>query len=178
MSGALSLVQGKSIGFSYQNNGGNQNLTGSPDYGARIKIIGDPGNGCSSNQYAQFNVAAFAGPTYNSNGMESGRNYMRSCWTSIWDLSLARNIRLGGKRSVQFRAEAYNAFNQFFVTGRSTTVQYTNPVDQVVVNNQYQLGRHPEPEPAEAVIRRLRRGQRLECRKDRPAVYSLLVLTS
>ncbi len=82
-------------------------------------------------------MAAFAGPTYNSNGMESGRNYMRSCWTSIWDLSLARNIRLGGKRSVQFRAEAYNAFNQFFVTGRSTTVQYNDPISQTVVNNQY-----------------------------------------
>ena len=57
--------------------------------------------------------------------MESGRNYMRACWQSIWDLSLARNIRLGGKRSFQFRAEFYNAFNQFFVTGRNTTCSTT-----------------------------------------------------
>ena len=87
------------------------NLTGSPDYGARILIVGDPGSGCSDNQYKQFNTAAFAGPTYGSNGMESGRNYMRGCGQSIWDLSLARNIRLGGRRSLQFRAEVYNAFN-------------------------------------------------------------------
>ena len=69
--------------------------------------------------------------------MESGRNYMHGCWQSIWDLSFARNIRLGGKRSFQFRAEFYNAFNSAFVTGRNTGVQYTNPVDQVIVNPQY-----------------------------------------
>ena len=39
------------LGYSYQNNGGNRNLTGSPDYGARIVYIGDPGSGCSDNQY-------------------------------------------------------------------------------------------------------------------------------
>ncbi len=103
---------------------------------------------------------------------------MHGCWQSIWDLSLARNIRLGGKRSFQFRAEFYNAFNSAFVTGRNTGVQYTNPVDQVIVNPAVQRGRHAGPEPAEAVIRRLRRGQRLDWPKDRPAVSSLLVLTS
>jgi hypothetical protein len=113
------------------------NLTGSPDYGARIKIVGDPGGGCTSDQYKQFNTTAFAGPTYNSNGMESSRNYMHSCWQSIWDLSLARNIRLGGKRSFQFRAEVYNAFNSSAITGRNTTVQYNNPIDQVILNPQY-----------------------------------------
>ena len=29
-------------------NGAHVNLTGSPDYGARIVYIGDPGNGCST----------------------------------------------------------------------------------------------------------------------------------
>src|SRR6185295_5530751 len=31
------------VGFSYQNGGGNVNLTGSPDYAARIRVMGDPG---------------------------------------------------------------------------------------------------------------------------------------
>ena len=48
------------------------NLTGSPDYGARILFIGDPGSGCSDNQYAQFNTAAVTGPTYNSVGTGVG----------------------------------------------------------------------------------------------------------
>jgi hypothetical protein len=128
---------GYSIGYSYQSNGNSVNLTGSPDYGARIKIIGDTGSGCSSDRYNQFNTAAFTGPTYGSNGMESGRNYMRGCGQSIWDLSLARNIRLGGRRSLQFRAEVYNAFNSVFYTGRNASVTYNNPVDKVIQNSQY-----------------------------------------
>ena len=35
------------IGFSYQSGGGNVNLTGSPDYAPRVRVVGDPGSGCS-----------------------------------------------------------------------------------------------------------------------------------
>src|SRR4029077_1160943 len=65
--------------YSYQTNGANVNLTGSPSYAARIKVVGDIGNGCSSNQYAQFNPAGFQGPTYNSIGNESGTSLLRGC---------------------------------------------------------------------------------------------------
>ena len=50
------------VGFSYQNGGGNVNLTGSPSYGARIRVMGDPGSGCSSNVYQQFNTVRVPGP--------------------------------------------------------------------------------------------------------------------
>src|SRR5262249_59664886 len=54
------------ITYTYQNNGNPVNLTGSPDYtattgGARIVFVGDPGSGCSDNQYAQFNTAMIKG---------------------------------------------------------------------------------------------------------------------
>ncbi len=81
--------------FSYQNGGGNVNLTGSPDFGARIRVVGDPGAGCSSNQFAQFNASAFQGPLVGSTGLESSNNYLKGCFTSAIDLSLARNIQLG-----------------------------------------------------------------------------------
>ena len=45
------------VGFNYQNGGGSVNLTGTPDYGARIRLLGDPGAGCSSDLYRQFNTA-------------------------------------------------------------------------------------------------------------------------
>ncbi len=128
---------GYSVGYSYQSYGTNQNLTGSPDYGARVKIIGDPGSGCSGERYKQFNTAAFAGPTYYSNGMESGQNYLKGCWQQNWDLSVSRNIRLGGSRSVQIRMQVYNVFNLAYYTGRQTTVIYNNPTNQVVQNPQY-----------------------------------------
>ena len=139
LSGILTAGSGDryGIGFSYNTAGSSVNLTGSPYYPAKVAITGDPGSGCSSNQYRQFNTAAFAGPTYSSTGMESGRNYMTGCWYGIWDLALSRNIRLGGSRVVQLRVEAYNAFNTVAYSGRSTTMQLTSPTDQTLRNSQY-----------------------------------------
>jgi hypothetical protein len=125
------------LGYSYNSAGGNVNLTGSPDYGARIVYTGDPGSGCSSNQYKQFNTAAVAGPTYNSVGLESGRNVLVGCPDHTTDLAIARNIRLGGGRQVQLRVDAFNAFNTAIITGRNTSINYNSPTDQTVRNSQY-----------------------------------------
>jgi hypothetical protein len=123
--------------YTYQNNGANVNLTGSPDYAAKIVYLGDPGKGCSGNPYAQFNTAAVTGPTYGSVGLESGRNILSSCPDKTVDLALARNIRLGGARQLQFRVDAYNAFNVVVINNRNTTVQYRSPTDLTILNSQY-----------------------------------------
>ena len=123
------------VGFGYQNGGGNVNLTGSPDQGARIKIVGDPGQGCSSNPYSQFNVAAFNGPSVGSVGLESGVDYLRGCFTSVLDLTIQRTIRLGGGRTLMLRADMFNAPNSAIVTGRNTNIQYLNPGNPVDVQN-------------------------------------------
>jgi carboxypeptidase family protein len=125
------------LNYSYNNNGGAVNLTGSPDYNAKIVINGDLGSGCSSNQYKQFNTAAVSGPTYHSVGLESGRNYLVGCPDHTTDLAIARNIRVGGGRLVQLRLDAFNAFNTAIITGRNTTITYTSPTDQTVRNSQY-----------------------------------------
>jgi hypothetical protein len=115
-------------GFTYQSGGTNSvNLTGSPDYGARIRIVGDPGSGCSSDPYRQFNTAAFQGPLSNSIGLESGAGYMKGCFTSALDLSIARNIRLPGGRNLQLRADLFNAPNAAGITNRNTTLSMTTP---------------------------------------------------
>ena len=121
--------------FSYQTNGANVNLTGSPNYPARIKVIGDPGSGCSSDQYKQFNVAAFQGPTYNSIGNESGNNLLTGCWDKTLDLSLSRNIRVGGSRNVQIRLDAFNVLNTVVFNARSSQLQYNNPADPNTLRN-------------------------------------------
>jgi hypothetical protein len=113
------------------------NLTGSPDYPATVRIVGDPGSGCSDDQYRQFNTGAFAGPVAPSVGLESGRNYMTGCGARMVDLAIARNFRLGGGRTAQVRIEAFNAFNTVVFTGRSTSVQMRSQSDQTVVNNQF-----------------------------------------
>jgi hypothetical protein len=129
--------------FTYNANGSNVNLTGSPNYAARIRLVGDPGSGCSSNQYAQFNTAAFAGPQTGSLGLESGRNLLRGCADHTTDLSISRNIRLGGARLVQFRLDMYNAFNTVIYNGRVTALQLNSPTDQTVRNPQFNADGSP-----------------------------------
>jgi hypothetical protein len=123
------------IGFNYQNGGGNVNLTGSPDYGARVRVVGEPGSGCSSDIHRQFNTAAFQGPLVNSVGLESGNNYVKGCFQSVLDLSIARNIRLPKGRNVQLRADMFNAPNAAIITNRNTTMNLSNPNDPVTITN-------------------------------------------
>ncbi len=119
------------VNFSYQSGGGSVNLTGSPDYAARIRIVGDPGSGCSSDPYRQFNTAAFQGPLVNSVGLESGASYLHGCFASALDFSIARNIPLSGGKNIQIRADLFNAPNAAGVTGRNTTLVMASPSDPV-----------------------------------------------
>jgi len=123
------------VGFSYQNGGSSVNLTGSPDYGARIRIVGDPGVGCSSDPYRQFNTSAFQGPLTNSVGLESGNDYLNNCFTSIFDLAIARNINLGATRKLQLRVEMFNAPNSAIITGRNSTMNLSDPSNPANATN-------------------------------------------
>jgi hypothetical protein len=121
--------------YTYQSGGANVNLTGSPNYTARIKVVGDPGKGCSDNQYAQFDVNAFQGPGYFSNGAESGSNLLTGCPDHTLDLALQRNIELGRRRQLQLRLDAFNALNTVVYNARSTAIQYSSPADPNTVRN-------------------------------------------
>jgi hypothetical protein len=123
------------IGQNYQNGGSSVNLTGSPDYGARVRVVSDPGSGCSSDPYRQFNAAAFQGAITPSDGLESGANYLRGCFSSVFDLSIARNIRLPKGRNIQLRVDMFNAPNEARITGRNTTMNLSNPTDPVTITN-------------------------------------------
>jgi hypothetical protein len=122
------------VGVSYANGSGNQNITGSPSYGGRVKLVGDTGSGCSSDPLRQLNYAGFAPPDVNSVGLESGSDYVRGCFQSAMDLSLARNIRLGGSRNLQLRVDFFNAPNAAGVTGRNATMQVQSPLDATKTN--------------------------------------------
>jgi len=115
------------IGYSYQSNGANVNITGSPDFNGRAVINGDPGSGCSSDPYRQFNTAAFSGPQAGSVGLESGSDYLKGCFQSTWNFAISRNIKFEHGLNVQLRIDMFNAFNSAAITGRNTTVQFANP---------------------------------------------------
>ena len=124
-------------GYSYTTGGANVNLTGSPNYPARVRVVGDVGSGCSDDVYKQFNTAAFAGPTYGSTGTESGASLLSGCSDHTLDLSISRNIRVGGNRAVQLRADVFNVFNASIISARQATLQMNNPTDQVIQNSQF-----------------------------------------
>ncbi len=53
----------------------------------------------------------------------------------MFDLAIARNIRLGGGRNLQLRVDMFNAPNSAIVTGRNATVNLSSPNDPVTANN-------------------------------------------
>jgi hypothetical protein len=122
------------VGYSFQNGAGNQNITGSPDFGGRVTVKGAPGSGCSGDIYKQFNTSAFAPPQVGSVGLESGVDYMRGCFYQQFDLALQRDFRFGETRRLSFRLDAFNALNQSHITGRNTTLQVASPTDSTIVN--------------------------------------------
>jgi len=123
------------VSNTYQTGGGNVNVTGSPDYGFRVLVVGDPGEGCSSDPIRQFNQLAFEGPMVGSVGLDSGNGYLRGCFSSVFDLSVQRNIRLGGGRNLQLRVDMFNAPNQAGITGRNTSVSYPSPTSRTAPQN-------------------------------------------
>jgi hypothetical protein len=122
------------VGYSFQNGAGNQNITGSPDFGGRVTVKGAPGSGCTGDIYKQFNTTAFAPPQVGSVGLESGVDYMRGCFYQQFDLAVQRDFRFGETRRLSFRLDAFNALNQSHITGRNTTLQVASPTDATIVN--------------------------------------------
>ncbi len=164
------------LGFSFQNNGANVNMTGSQDFGARIVYVGDPGSGCSDDQYRQFNVTAVTAPSYGSVGLESGRNIMIGCPNRILDLSLARTIRLGASRQLQFRIDAFNALNTVVYTNRNSTINWADADEPDGQQLADPAGRLAQSGAFDASQRRLRRGDRRGCDAELPGDDSLPVL--
>lgn len=123
--------------FTYQSLGNavNVNLTGSPDYAARLVLTGGPGSGCSSDPLRQFNTAVFKGPAVGSDGLESSSGYLRGCFRSSLDLAIARTIRLGGGRTLQVRADVFNVFNEAAITNRNASMQLASPSDPLTIQN-------------------------------------------
>lgn len=119
----------------YTSGGGNLNLTGSPDYAARVLVTGDPGSGCSSDPIRQFNAAAFQGPAVGSVGLESGNDYVRGCFVQSLDMAINKTIRLRGSRSIQLRFDFFNAANFAAITGRNTTMNMDSPSTPTTITN-------------------------------------------
>lgn len=107
------------------------NLTGSPDFSARMKLIGDPYQGTTDSPYNRLNAAAFAPASVGSIGLESSRNFLNNPGVNDWDMSLQRNVRLTERAHLEFRLDAFNVFNHTQFSGINSGINFsslTNPV--------------------------------------------------
>lgn len=79
--------------------------------GPRPNLVGDANNGPKTfDQF--FNTAAFQNVPIGSNAVgNAGRGIVNGPGTIRFDISLLRNIKIGERARVQFRAEAFNIFN-------------------------------------------------------------------
>jgi hypothetical protein len=125
------------VTYSYASNSANVNLTGSPQYFARIKVGSGAGSGCGSSQYAQINAAAFSGPAYNSIGNESGSALFNYCF--ITDVAVQRSFNLfNEQRRLSFRLDAFNAFNTVVFNAANTTMNLNSPATPTAItDNQF-----------------------------------------
>ena len=77
------------------------------------------------------------GPSYNSVGLESGRNIMRGCADKRVDMSLSRDIRMGGNRTARVPARRVQRVqHRSSTTGRSNKISYNSPTDLTIRNSQ------------------------------------------
>jgi hypothetical protein len=72
--------------------------------------VGDPRTGFARSIDQWFNTGAFARPAAGTFG-SSGRNILDGPSQVSFDLSLFKTFRLSERSAMQFRAEAFNAFN-------------------------------------------------------------------
>lgn len=79
-----------------------------------------------------------SGSRWTGSRRESGSNLLNGCWDHTTDMAIARNIRLGGSRQVQFRVDLFNVFNSVVINARSTTLTYNSPAtSSTITNNQF-----------------------------------------
>ena len=110
-------------------------ITGSGE-GARITVTGDPALSKSEkNFYRNFRQEVFALTPVRSFG-NAGVGILRGPGVNNWDFAVGKQIPLGlGEgRALQFRAEAYNAFNHTQFSGVDTGARFDQTGQQVNAN--------------------------------------------
>jgi len=130
VSGITSFVSGSPFTPGFSTTDG-QDITGSTE-GARITVVGNPNLDKSRrNFYQNFNTAAFARTPLGNFG-NAGVNILRGPGVNNWDLALAKRFHLWSEqRYVQFRTEAFNAWNHPQFSGLDTTARFDPTGKQV-----------------------------------------------
>jgi hypothetical protein len=106
--------------------------SGSPTDGSRVVILRNPVLPKDQQTFLRyFDTGAIAIPTRNTPG-NAPKDVFRQPGINNWDLSLFKQIPLRGERvNLQFRAEAYNAFNHTQFSSVDTTARFDATGNQI-----------------------------------------------
>ena len=143
LSGTTQLRNGTAAAapsFSVPGVSNSTNLTGSPDFSARIKLIGNPSLATTDSPYNRLNPAAFAPASVGSIGLESSRNFLQNPGVNDWDMSLERNVHLTERAHLEFRVDAFNVFNHTQFSGINSGINFRSLADPTVTNLPYDHG--------------------------------------
>jgi hypothetical protein len=125
ISGITRFLSGSPYGIGYSISGiSQQQITGSTTEGARVGFRGSPNTG-SDDPYNRLNAGVVIPPAPGSIGLESGVNYLTGPGINNWDISLQKQFSITEHAHLQFRADAFNAFNHTQFSGINSTVNYT-----------------------------------------------------
>jgi len=133
LSGITSFISGAPFTPSFSTTVA-QNITGSSD-GPRITVFSNPRLDKGQKSFSRnFRTEAFGLTPVGSFG-NAGVGILRGPGLNNWDMSLSKRfpVGLGERRTLQFRFEAYNAFNHTQFTSLDTAARY-NPATGQQVN--------------------------------------------
>ena len=138
ISGIYRWTSGRPYAVGYSIPGiGNSNLTGTPDFGARVVLTCDPGQGSSSDPYRQIDTSCFAPPQTGSDGTESARYFLWAPPIVNLDLSLSKNIPVGKRAKIEVRLDMFNALNHTQFTGVNNTANFASLSNPTITNLPY-----------------------------------------
>lgn len=114
----------------------NPQLTGSFTEGARIWLVGDPTAGISGKDpYFNINPDAYRAPLRGSIGVEAPNRYFILPGVNNWNMSVTKIIRFReGREQLQFRADAFNAFNHTQFSDYNRTLNFRSLADPTPTN--------------------------------------------
>jgi hypothetical protein len=122
LSGIAQFASGQPTGLSFSTVDGT-NLTGGGDT-QRMDVCGSAYTGSIHTFNQWFNTSAFCRPGLNDRGNE-GKYDIRNPGVNNWDMALAKNFPVKSeKRYIEFRWEAYNAFNHTQYAGLNTAARF------------------------------------------------------
>jgi hypothetical protein len=130
LSGITSFISGEPLGISWTNVTP-IDITGTASQGARIDVTGNAVLPKGERTFSRnFRTEVFRRPALNTFG-NSATTQIRGPGVSNWDIVLMKNLPIKEWFRVQFRAEAYNAFNNTQFATLDTAARFDAAGNQV-----------------------------------------------